>query len=132
MSGENPNFESPEPRWNLVDQKSRPEPLLQAEPGDGTAYTIGGGVTPPRIIRQTTPSYTPSAIEAKVQGTVIFQAVIRKNGQVDSFKVLEGLGYGLEEKAIEEISNHWRFRPGMLKGKAVDVLATIEIQFKLR
>ena len=86
----------------------------------------------PLILQQTTPSYTDDAIKAKVQGIVILQAVIRKNGRVDSFKVLRGLGYGLEEKAIQEIATQWRFRPGTLQGRPVDVLATIEVQFNLR
>jgi len=100
--------------------------------GDGGIYTIGGGVTMPQILQQTTPSYTDDAIKSKVQGIVILQAVIRKDGRVDSFKVLRGLGYGLEEKAIQEIAANWRFRPGTLKGRPVDVLATIEVQFNLR
>jgi protein TonB len=100
--------------------------------GDGGVYTIGGGVTMPQILQQTTPSYTDDAIKSKVQGIVILQAVIRKDGTVDSFKVLRGLGYGLEEKAIQEIAANWRFRPGTLKGRPVDVLATIEVQFNLR
>ena len=86
----------------------------------------------PQILQQTSPSYTDDAIKAKVQGIVILQAVIRKNGRVDSFKVLRGLGYGLEEKAIQEIATQWRFRPGTLQGRSVDVLATIEVQFNLR
>ena len=100
--------------------------------GDGGIYTIGGGVTMPQILQQTTPSYTDDAIKSKVQGVIILQAVIRKDGTVDSFKVLRGLGYGLEEKAIQEIAANWRFRPGTLKGRPVDVLATIEVQFNLR
>ena len=102
-------------------------------PADGAfVYTIGSGVTMPQILQQTTPSYTDDAIDAKVEGIVILQAVIRKNGRVDSFKVLSGLGYGLEEKAIQEISSRWRFRPGTLHGRPVDVMATIEVQFNLR
>ena len=60
------------------------------------------------------------------------QAIIRKNGRVTDFKVLRELGYGLEERAIEEIATNWKFRPGTLNGRAVDVLATIEVQFNLR
>ena len=105
-----------------------------------SVHTADPGVTLPRILpqplpqplQQTTPSYTDDAIEAKVGGIVTLQAVIRKNGRVDSFKVLSGLGYGLEEKAIQEISSRWRFRPGTLHGRPVDVMATIEVQFNLR
>jgi TonB family protein len=100
--------------------------------GGGGVYAIGSGVTNPQIIVQTTPSYTDSAIKSKVQGIVILQAVIRRTGRVDSFKVIRALGHGLEEQAIQEIAQKWRFRPGTLHGKPVDVLATIEVQFNLR
>ena len=89
-------------------------------------------VTNPVPIVQTTPSYTKTAIDARVQGVVWLQAIVRKDGRVDTFKVVQGLGYGLDEQAIQEISTNWRFRPGMLNGKPVDVLATIEVQFNLR
>ena len=100
--------------------------------GEGGVYTVGGGVTMPQILQQTTPTYTDDAIKAKVQGVVILQFVVRRNGRVDSFKVLRALGYGLEEKAIQEIASHWKFRPGTLRGRPVDVLATLEVTFNLR
>ncbi|UCF36514.1 MAG: TonB family protein [Acidobacteriota bacterium] len=99
--------------------------------GDGV-YTLGSGVTNPIPVTQTVPSYTDEAIKAKAQGVVLLQAIIRKDGTVTDFKVLRGLGYGLEEKAIEEIATNWKFRPGTLNGRPVDVLATIEVQFNLR
>ncbi len=95
-------------------------------------YTIGSGVTNPELLVQTLPSYTDEAIKAKVQGTVLLQVVVRKNGSVDSFRILRSLGYGLDEKAIEEIANNWVFRPGTLNGEPVDVLAMIEVSFTLR
>ena len=100
--------------------------------GGGGVYTIGSGITNPQILVQTTPSYTDSAIKSKIQGIIILQAVIRRTGRVDSFKVIRALGHGLEEQAIQEIAQNWRFRPGTLHGKPVDVLATIEVQFNLR
>ena len=60
------------------------------------------GIVDPQILVQTVPSYTDEAIKAKVQGVVLLQAIIRKNGRVDSPIVLRGLGYGLEERAIKE------------------------------
>jgi TonB family protein len=101
--------------------------------GDGSGpYRVGGGVSNPIVLVQTTPSYTDEAIKGKVQGVVFLQAVIRKDGRADSFKVVRGLGYGLEESAIKEIAANWRFKPGMRNGRAVDVLATIEVTFTLR
>jgi len=102
-------------------------------PGGTGAYPMGTpGVTDPEILVQTVPSYTDDAIKAKVQGVVLLQAIIRKNGRVDSPVVLRGLGYGLEEKAIQEIVANWRFRPATLKGQPVDLQATIEVTFNLR
>ena len=98
---------------------------------DDRIYNLEDGVTMPEILEQTTPSYTKEAIEAKVEGIVILEVVFRKDGRVDRFRVLREPGYGLAEKAIQEIEKNWRFRPGTLDGKPVDVPATIEVQFNL-
>jgi len=99
---------------------------------DEPIYTLEeGGITMPELLEQTTPGYTDEAIRAKVEGFIILQVVIRKSGRADSFKVLSGPGYGLEENAIQEIASNWRFRPATLDGKPVNVLATIEVQFNL-
>ena len=62
---------------------------------------------------------------------VFIQAIVRKDGTVDSFKVLRGLGYGLDESAINAIANKWRFKPGTLNGVPVDVIINIEISFRI-
>ncbi len=101
--------------------------------GDGTGpFKVGGGVSSPVVVVKTLPSYTDDAIAAKVHGVVLLQAVIRKDGSIDSFQVIRGLGYGLEESAIREIATNWKFRPGTRNGQNVDVLATIEVAFNLR
>ena len=61
----------------------------------------------------------------------MIQAIIRRNGTVDSFKVIRGLGYGLDESAIQTIASKWRFKPGTLNGVPVDVQANIEVSFRL-
>jgi TonB family protein len=102
--------------------------------GSGEGPYIGGtgGVIEPSLIRQTLPHYTDEAIKAKVQGLVVLQAIIRKNGTVDQPKILRSLGYGLDQEAIRVVVNEWRFRAGSLNGRPVDVYATIEISFTLR
>ncbi len=63
---------------------------------------------------------------------MLLQAVIRKGGSADSFKVLRGLGHGLEESAIREISSKWQFRSATRKGRNVDSVVTIEVKLELR
>ncbi len=99
-------------------------------PGDGV-YSVGGGVAAPIPITQPLPLYTEEARKARVEGIVLLQAIIRKDGSVDSFKVIRGLGYGLDESAINTIATKWRFRPGTLNGRPVDVQANIEVTFRL-
>jgi protein TonB len=94
-------------------------------------YVVGNGVKPPVALLQPLPAYTEEARKARAEGIVLIQAVIRKDGTVDSFKVLRGLGYGLDESAINTIATKWRFRPGTYKGMPVDVQANIEVAFRL-
>ena len=80
--------------------------------GDGSGvYKYGSGVSNPVPIVQTTPSYTDEAIKAKVQGVVWLQAIIRKDGSVDSFKVLRALGHGLEEQPSKKSQPTGGFGP---------------------
>jgi TonB family protein len=94
-------------------------------------YVVGGGVRPPVPLAQPLPRYTEDARKARVEGLVLIQAVVRRDGSVDSFKVIRGLGYGLDESAISTIATRWRFKPGTLNGVPVDVQANIEVSFRL-
>ena len=62
---------------------------------------------------------------------MLLQAVVRKNGTVDTFKLIRGPGHGLNEAAISTIREKWRFRPATLNGRPVDSRANIEVSFRL-
>jgi periplasmic protein TonB len=94
-------------------------------------YVVGNGVNPPVPLIQTRPNYTEDARKARAEGIVLLQAIVRKDGTVDSFRVLRSLGYGLDEQAIQTIATKWRFKPGTKNGQAVDVIANIEVTFRL-
>jgi TonB family protein len=106
-------------------------PVFAQQPNGSGVYVVGPGIEEPVPLFQPLPAYTPEARVARVEGIVFLQAIIRKDGAVDSFKVLRGLGYSLEESAIYTISKKWRFRPGTLNGEPVDVQVNIAINFKL-
>jgi TonB family protein len=105
--------------------------VFAQQPNDSGVYVVGPGIEEPMALFQPLPAYTPEARAARVEGIVFVQVVIRKDGTVDSFKVLRGLGYGLDESVINTISKKWRFRPGTLNGEPVDVQANIAVSFKL-
>jgi TonB family protein len=51
-------------------------------------------------------------------------------GRARNIKAIRSLGLGLDEKAIEAVSQ-WEFRPAMKDGQPVTVAATIEVNFRL-
>lgn len=99
--------------------------------GDGVYGPGAAGLKYPVILSEPKPEYTEDARKTRTEGIVLIQAVVRRDGSVDSFRVIRGLGHGLDESAIQTIAKKWRFRPGTIDGVPVDVLANIEISFRL-
>jgi TonB family protein len=111
-----------------VQQTPAPSPPEQEQK---PAERVGPGVTPPRAISpKPEPDYTDEARQAHIQGTVVLDVTIRADGTGKVNKVERGLGYGLDEKAIQTFEK-WRFEPGTLNGKPVDVQLQVTINFHL-
>jgi TonB family protein len=106
-------------------------PTKKTTPSGEQVFVVGGPVKAPRVLYQPMPQYTAEARDAKIEGIALLQGIIRKNGRITDLKVLHGLGYGLDQSAIDTISREWRFNPGTLNGQPVDVQANIEISFRL-
>jgi TonB family protein len=98
--------------------------------GGGGVYRVGGGVSAPALIHKVEPKYSEEALKAKYQGTVILYVEISPDGRAVNPRVVRSLGLGLDEKAIEAVRK-WKFRPGYKDGKAVTVVAQIEVNFRL-
>ena len=96
----------------------------------GGVFRVGGGVSAPQVLFKVDPEYSEQARKAKYQGTVVLNLVVQRDGSVRNVRVVQALGLGLDEKAIEAVQK-WRFRPGMKSGEAVDVAAIIEVTFRL-
>jgi len=97
----------------------------------GGVYSPGGGVTAPTILSRVEPEYSEDARRARHQGTVVLDAIVRRDGTVEILNVVRGLGYGLDENAIEAL-RQWRFNPGRKNGQPVDIRLYIEVNFTLR
>lgn len=95
------------------------------------SYVVGGGVKAPVPILQPAPAYTEEARKARAEGVVAIRVMVRKDGSVGNLKVIRGLGFGLDESAINTIAKKWKFQPGTLNGVPVDVHANIEVTFRL-
>jgi TonB family protein len=96
----------------------------------GGVFTVGGGVSAPRVLYSPDPEYSPEARQAKYQGTVLLWAIIGPDGRPRALKVSRPLGMGLDEKAIEAVRK-WRFEPALKDGVPVAVQVNIEVNFHL-
>lgn len=91
---------------------------------------IFGDVKPPRKVSAPPPEYTEEARLARIQGVVIVQTVIDAEGNVESAKVLRGLGNGLSGQAVEAIRS-WKFEPATLHGVPIPVYYNVTVNFRL-
>jgi TonB family protein len=96
----------------------------------GGVFRTGGGVSVPTVLFRVEPEYSEEARKAKYSGTVLLSIVVDVDGKAKNFKVLKGVGLGLDEKAIEAVQK-WKFTPGKKNGQAVAVYAQVEVNFRL-
>ena len=97
----------------------------------GGPYRPGSGITAPSILREVKPDYTEEGRRRNIEGDVVLEIVVRRDGTVGSVKLLQGLGAGLDQRAIEAV-RQWRFSPAKRYGTPVDVMVEVAMEFKLR
>jgi protein TonB len=91
---------------------------------------MGSGLTPPVLLRKIQPGFTEEALARKIQGEVVIEVVILKDGTVRPVRVLRGLSADLNQKAFEAASL-WKFIPAKFKGQPVDLIAEIVVDFNI-
>ncbi|RMH16328.1 MAG: energy transducer TonB [Acidobacteria bacterium] len=106
-----------------------PSLYLPAAPGGETTWCTGD-VRPPVKIFAPPPSYTAAALAARLQGVVILQARIDRNGTVVALRPLKGLPMGLTEEAIRAVAS-WQFAPATRDGRPVAVHYNLTMNFRL-
>lgn len=75
--------------------------------------------------------YPPMAAENNIQGRVVVQFVVTKNGSIGEVKVLRGKDPDLDKEAVRVVKTLPKFIPGKMNGQAVNVWYTLPINFKL-
>lgn len=96
----------------------------------GGVYKVGGGISAPQAISTPDPEYTEEARNAKTQGTCILWLIVDEHGNPRDIRVMRGLGFGLDAKAIEAVKQ-WRFQPAEKDGHPVNVQISVEVGFRL-
>jgi periplasmic protein TonB len=100
--------------------------------GDGTGKgPYGPGFIPPGCAYCPYPTYTDEARHGKVQGAVTLAVLVGADGRAQDIRIVKGIGFGLDERAIETVRG-WKFVPARDGAKhAVAAWVTVEAVFRL-
>ncbi len=107
-----------------------PPPITRIHPAKPPGpIHISSGVAAGQLIVPIQPHYPVIAIEARVQGTVVVDAMIGKDGRIAGLRIRSGPPL-LVNAAVEAIRQA-RYRPWILNGEPVEVETTINVVFSL-
>ena len=90
---------------------------------------VGGRVKEPKLVRRVEPTYPPLAMQTRMQGTVIVDAVIDEHGDVTEVKVVSGPPL-LIQAALDAV-RRWKYEPTYLNEQPVAVQLNVTVAFKL-
>jgi protein TonB len=90
---------------------------------------VSSGVSTGLLVRKVPPTYPPLARQARIQGVVILQAQISKEGNIENLQLISGHPM-LAPAAIEAVKQ-WKYRPYLLNGEPVEVDTQVQVNFTL-
>ena len=89
----------------------------------------GGDLQPPALITRVSPVYPPIAVSAKVEGVVILEATVGRDGRVEEVRVLRSVP--LLDNAARDAVLQWEYAPLLLNGKPERFILTVTLSFNL-
>jgi protein TonB len=90
---------------------------------------VSQGVAQGLLVTKVPPVYPAQAITARIQGAVVLQANITKDGNIAGLKVLSG--DGVLAKAALAAVQQWKYKPYFLDGNPVEIQTQITVNFRL-
>ncbi len=90
---------------------------------------ITRGVTPPRRITYVQPVYPAIALQNRIAGRVVIEAIIGPTGEVQSMRVVQSV-HLLDQAALAAV-RQWKYTPTLLSGVPVSVILTVSVDFTL-
>ncbi|MGA3096634.1 MAG: M56 family metallopeptidase [Bryobacteraceae bacterium] len=114
---------------STVDSSGQADVQIVAPGAVPTRIRVGGAVQTARLVKNVAPVYPPLAKQARIQGTVVMDVVIAKDGTVQNVTVVNG--HALLIQAAMDAVRQWQYHPTMLNGEPVEVNTQVEVQFAL-
>ena len=108
-------------------QAPKQEPPARKPPS--TPQPVGGDVQRAKLVMQPLPIYPQLARQARISGVVKLIGIIGKDGTIQQLRVISG--HPLLVGAALDAVRRWTYRPTLLNGQPVDVIAPIDVNFTL-
>ena len=113
----------------VITEIARATPPVMVKVSPPLKLRVSSGVAAGMLVHTVKPQYPPLAVQARIQGTVVLQAVIGKDGTIRELRVVSGHPM-LAPAAIEAVKQ-WRYRPYLLNTEPVEVDTQINVNFTL-
>jgi protein TonB len=91
---------------------------------------VGGQINPPQLVRRVEPDYPKFAVDARLHGVVILEAIVDEDGKVVDVTVLRSAHKVLDREA-EIAVRQWRYLPLVLNGTPVRFVLSVTLVFRL-
>jgi protein TonB len=92
---------------------------------------VSSGVQAAKLIKKPLPVYPPIAKSARIQGAVVLQATIGKDGTIQNLKMISAASPLLIQPAMDAVKQ-WVYQPTILNGEPVDVITEVTVNFTLQ
>ena len=90
---------------------------------------LAAAIIAPALVSRVEPLHPRRAVSANVQGVVILEAVVDREGHVESVEVLRSIPL-LDDAAIAAL-RQWRYSPLLLNGRPERFVLTVTVGFSL-
>jgi protein TonB len=89
----------------------------------------GGQIQAPALVKRVPPVYPPIAVNAQIEGVVILEATVGRDGRVEDVTVLRSVP--LLDKAAIDAVRQWVYAPLLLNGQTERFVLTVTVSFGL-
>jgi protein TonB len=90
---------------------------------------VSSGVMEGNLLKRIDPPYPSMAKIAHIQGDVVLQATISKQGAIENLRGVSG--HPILIQAAMEAVRQWRYKPYELNGEPVEVETTVTVRFHM-
>jgi protein TonB len=107
---------------------NNPPAVVDVPPVEDKVYRVTDGVKAPVLIQKVEPGYPEIMRRSGLTATVIAECVIDRNGRVRDIRIVSPTMPPFNDAVMKSVQQ-WRYKPGSLRGEAVEVLLQVTVRF---